>query len=379
VSEKRDYYECLGVERNAAADELKKAYRKKAMKYHPDRNPDNDEAEAKFKEINEAYEILSDSEKRNLYDQFGHAGVNQNAGGGGGGGFGGGFGGFEDIFSEVFGGGFGGFSSGRSGRRGPRKGADVQVEATLKFEEAAFGTTREVEYYRTEECTTCHGNGAEPGSKVTTCSQCNGKGEVRYAQRSLFGESISVRECDKCKGKGEVPETPCHTCKGHGIIKKKKRMDIKIPEGVDNGSVITVRGEGQLGSKGGPRGDLYIVLRVREHEFFQRDGNHVIYEMHITFAQATLGAEVTVPTLDGKVKYKIQEGTQSGTVFRLKGKGIPVLNGYGKGDQYVKVIVDVPTKLNDKQKETLREYATEMGEYNDKPKGFFDKVKDALS
>jgi molecular chaperone DnaJ len=379
VSDKRDYYEVLGVEKGVSEQDLKKAYRKKAMKYHPDRNADNPEAEDKFKEVNEAYEVLSDGEKRNLYDQFGHAGVNQNAGGQGYGGFGGqGFGGFEDIFGDLFG---GGFSSGRRSN-GPKRGADVRVDLTINFEDAAFGVKKDIEFLRTEECTTCHGDGAEPGTNTSTCTECNGQGQVRYAQRSLFGETIQVRECDKCHGKGKTFDTPCHTCKGHGKIRKKKKMSVELPAGVDNGSVMSLRGEGQLGSKGGPRGDVKVVIRVKEHKLFVRDGNHVMYELHITFAQATLGAEVVVPTLEGKVKYKITPGTQSGTMFRLKGKGIPVLNGYGKGDQYVKVIVDIPTKLNDEQKESLTNYAISMGEkaeFSSKPKGFFNKVKDALS
>ncbi len=378
MSDKRDYYEVLGVEKGVSEQDLKRAYRKMAMKYHPDRNAENKEAEEKFKEVNEAYEVLSDAEKRNLYDQFGHAGVNQNAGGGfGGGGFEG-FGGFEDIFGDLFG---GGFSSGRRSN-GPKRGADIRVDLTLSFEEAAFGVKTDVEFLRTEECSTCHGEGAEPGTKSSTCPDCNGQGQVRYAQRSLFGETIQVRECDRCKGKGKVYDTPCHTCKGHGKIRKKKKISVDIPAGVDNGSVLSLRGEGQLGSKGGPRGDVKVVMHVKDHKLFVRDGNHVMYELHITFAQAALGAEVVVPTLEGKVKYKIAPGTQSGTMFRLKGKGIPVLNGYGKGDQYVKVIVDVPTKLNDEHKSKLVEYAESMGEdinFSSKPKGFFNKVKDALS
>lgn len=377
MSDKRDYYDTLGVEKGVSEQELKKAYRKKAMKYHPDRNADNPEAEGKFKEVNEAYEVLSDAEKRNLYDQFGHAGVNQNAGGHGG--FGGqGFGGFEDIFGDLFG---GGFSQGRRSN-GPKRGADIRVDITIDFEEAAFGVKQDIEFLRTEECSTCDGEGAEPGTKTSTCPDCNGQGQVRYAQRSLFGETIQVRECERCHGKGKTYDTPCHTCKGHGKIRKKKKMAIELPAGVDSGSVLSLRGEGQLGAKGGPRGDVKVVVRVRDHKLFVRDGNHVMYELHISFAQATLGAEVIVPTLEGKVKYKITPGTQSGTMFRLKGKGIPVLNGYGKGDQYVKVIVDIPTKLNDEQKQNLTDYAVSMGEKNEfssKPKGFFNKVKEALS
>jgi molecular chaperone DnaJ len=389
--DKRDYYEVLGVARGASEDEIKKAFRKLAMKYHPDKNPDNKEAEAKFKEINEAYEVLSDSEKRNLYDQFGHAGVNQNTGGyGGAGGFGD-FGGFEDILNEMFGGGFGGFRS--SGRRsGPAKGADLRVDLTLTFVEAAFGVEKTIEFYRTEECHTCGGTGAEAGSNVSTCAQCGGSGEVKYAQRSLFGETISVRPCSACGGSGKTIDKPCHTCKGKGKVKKKRTIDIKIPAGVSGGNQMTLRDEGDLGSKGGPRGDVYVVLKVLNHDLFKRDGNDIFCDIEITYTQAVLGDEIIVPTLDGKVSYKIPEGTPSGKTFRLKGKGVPVLNGYGRGDQYVRVIVKIPSKLNEKQREALKAYAQAMGEKlesektesakgeNSKgDKKFFEKVKDAFN
>ena len=274
---KRDYYEALGVESNADEVELKKAYRKLAMKYHPDKNPGDDEAEQNFKEINEAYEVLSDTEKRRYYDQFGHAGVNQNAGGGGGG-FQGGFGGFEDIF-DMFGGGRS--SSGRR-RNGPTKGADVRVDITIAFDKSATGVKQDIEFYRTEDCPTCNGSGAEPGSGVNTCHQCHGAGEVRYAQRTLFGESISVRTCDVCGGSGEVPDKACHTCKGKKKVKKKKKIQISIPAGVDNGSILSLRGEGDLGTKGGPRGDVHIVIRVQKHKIFTRDGNDLYQELHIS-------------------------------------------------------------------------------------------------
>jgi molecular chaperone DnaJ len=355
------------------------------MKYHPDKNPDNAESEAKFKEINEAYEILSDHEKRSLYDQFGHAGVNQNGGGGGfggAGGFSGGFGGggFEDILSEMFGGGFGGSSSQR--RNGPKKGQDLRVDVTLTFEEAAFGVDKEIEYYRTEDCPTCDGTGGAEGSKVTTCSKCGGSGELRYAQRSLFGESISVRECDACRGTGEVFDETCNTCKGKAKVKKKKTMNINIPAGVYNGAQLSLRSEGDLGSKGGPRGDIYVVIRVMPHKIFKRDGNDVFLNIDITYTQAVLGAEITVPTLDGKVSYKIPPATTSGKTFKLKGKGIHELNAYGRGDQYVKVIVKIPSNLNDKQKEALKNFALSMGEdvseLGKSGKNLFNKVKESF-
>ncbi len=387
---KSDYYELLGVDKGADEGELKKAYRKLAMQYHPDRNPDNKEAEAKFKEINEAYEVLSDPEKRRLYDQFGHAGVNQNMGAGGGG-FSGfdGFGGFEDIINEMFGGGFG-FSSSSSRRNGPRKGADTRVDITLTFEEAAFGVKKTIEYLRTEECDVCHGAGNEPGTETHTCSACNGKGEIRYSQRSLFGESISVKVCPTCKGKGETFDTPCHQCKGHGKIKKRISKEVDIPAGVFHGANMQIRGEGDLGQNGGPRGDVIVVLRVTPHKQFTRDGNDIYFDLTISYAQAVLGAEVMVPTLDGKAKFVIPEGTPSGKQFKLKGKGVPVLNGYGRGDQYVKVSVEIPRGLNKKQKELLEAFDAEMTgkkpstEDSPKPKkkndkGFFDKMKDVLS
>ena len=392
---KSDYYELLGVERNADDAELKKAYRKLAMKYHPDRNPDNKDAEAKFKEINEAYEILSDPEKRRLYDQFGHAGVNQNMGAGGG--FSGfdGFGGFEDIISEMFGGGFG-FGSSSRGRNAARKGKDIRVDITLDFEEAAFGKKQTLEYLRTEECDVCHGAGNKPGTGTHTCSSCNGTGEVRYSQRSLFGESISVKQCPTCKGKGETFDEACHQCKGHGIIKKRHTKDIDIPAGVFHGANMQLRGEGDLGQNGGPRGDVIVVLRVKPHKFFTREDNDIFYELWISYSQAVLGAEVLVPTLDGKAKFSIPEGTPSGKQFKLKGKGVPVLNGYGRGDQYVRINVEIPTGLNKKQKEALLAFNEELtgkkatpsvdtdenktikGKKNN-DKNFFDKIKDSLS
>ena len=376
---KRDYYEILGVDRNADESELKKAYRKKAMKYHPDRNNGDTGSEEKFKEINEAYEVLSDKEKRNMYDQFGHAGVNQQGGPGGGGFSGQGFGGFEDIINEMFG---GGFSAGtRSSRNRPRKGKSVQVNVTVSFKEAATGVKKDIEFYRTEECGTCGGSGAEPGSSSHTCDKCDGSGEIRYRQRSLFGESISVKTCDKCNGTGTVYDTPCHTCKGHGKVKKSKKIEVDIPAGIYHGAKMSIRGEGNLGSKGGPRGDVYVVVSVKSHEIFKRDGDDVFCEIPITFTQAALGADIVVPTLDGKISITVAPGTQSGKQYRLKNKGFPVLNGYGKGNQYVRVKVEVPKNLNSKQKELLKQFEEES-DANDgytQRDNFFEKVKNLFS
>ena len=351
-----------------------------AMKYHPDKNQGDKDSEEHFKEVNEAYEVLSDPQKRRTYDQFGHAGFS--GGGFGQGGFSGGqgFGGFEDIFGDIFGdmfgGGFGG--AGRSSRKtGPRKGADMRLRMELKFEEAAFGIEREISLQREEECDTCHGSGAKPGTSTTTCPTCNGTGEVRQTTRTPFGNMINVAPCPNCQGAGTIIEHKCETCYGQGRVKKAKKINVKIPAGVDDGATIKMSGEGQLGHKGGPRGDLYIIINVIPHKLFERDGYNVYLEMPITFVQAALGDEVEVPTLDGKVKYKIPEGTQSGTVFRLRGKGIPHLRSTQRGDQLVKVSVEVPKKLSDKQKDLLRDFAKETGtEVNEQSRNFFDKVRD---
>lgn len=375
---KRDYYEVLGVDRGASADDIKRAYRKLAMKYHPDRNPGDKEAEEKFKEVNEAYEVLSSPEKKQRYDQFGHAGVNGNGAGGFDGGFSGFTGGFEDIFGDFFNM-FGGGGSTRR-RTGPQKGADVKYEATISFEEAAFGTEKTVEFHRYDNCDTCHGSGAAPGSAKKFCQHCQGKGEIRYAQRSPLGQIINVKTCPQCNGEGEIIEQPCSTCKGSGKVRKKKKIKVKIPAGVDTGMVIPIRGEGEAGSKGGPAGDLYVVINVLPHQLFTRDGLDIICEIPITFVQAALGDELEVPTLEGKVKYKVPEGTQSGTIFRLRNKGIVSPKGYGKGDQYVKIIVEVPKKLSERQKDILRQFAQESGEdVHEQRKSFFEKVKDAFS
>ncbi len=376
---KRDYYDVLGISRDAGEQDIKKAYRKLAMKYHPDRNPDNKDAEEKFKEVNEAYEILSSPEKKRRYDQFGHAGVDGNNAGGFGG-FGGfsGFGGFDGMFGDIFDMFGGGFTSAR-GSRGPQKGADLQYEITITFEEAAFGTDKEIEFYRNDTCNICDGTGAKPGTSTSVCSKCNGTGEMQTVTRTPLGQMIRTSICDRCGGEGTIIETPCSKCGGKGRIKKQRKLKVKIPAGVNTGSIISMRGEGESGIKGGPRGDLYVAINVLPHKIFKRDGYDVICEMPITFVQAALGDELEVPTLEGKVKYKMPEGTQSGTVFRLRSKGIVNPRGYGKGDQYVRVIIEVPKKLSEGQKDILRKFAAESGEeiYEQK-KTFLNKVKDVF-
>ncbi len=381
--QKRDYYEVLGVSKGASDDEIKRAYRKLAKKYHPDMNPGDKEAEAKFKEVNEAYSILSDSEKRARYDQFGHAGVDPNYGAGG---PGGGFGGFDmgdidlgDIFGSFFGGGFGGFGGSTSSRRnGPQKGESLRASLTISFEEAAFGCEKEINLNRTEECEACHGSGAEPGTTAETCPDCRGTGVVRVQQRTGGFAFSSTAPCSRCRGTGKIIHTPCKACGGSGSVKKSKRVTVSIPAGIDDGQAISLRGQGNAGKNGGPAGDLIVAVHVKPHPQFHRDGTTVLYEQPVTFYQAVMGAELEIPTIDGKVKYNLPAGTQTGTTFRLRGKGIPELRGRGRGDQYVTVRVQVPTSLNGEQKEALRAFAEAMGE--DVPeesglKGFFDKHK----
>ncbi len=382
MAEKKDYYEILGIDRNATDEDIKKAYRKLAKKYHPDLNPGDKAAEAKFKEINEAYEVLSDPKKREQYDRFGHAGMDGSGFGGfeGFGGFGGfedfDFGGIGDIFESFFGG--TGFGRSRS-RSGPQKGADLKYTVEISFEEAAFGTEKEISVNRMETCNVCGGSGAKPGTSPTTCTACNGTGQIQYRQSTPFGQFVNVKTCHVCQGEGKVITNPCPRCNGKGKVRKKVNIKVRIPAGIDDGQTISLRGEGEAGTRGGPPGDLFIFVKVRPHALFKRQGNDVICEIPITFVQAALGGELIVPTLDGKVKYTIPEGTQSGTVFRLRGKGIPYLRGSGRGDQYVKVFVEVPKKLNEKQKNALKAFAELLGdEVHEQRKGFFDKMKDAL-
>ena len=355
---KRDYYEVLGVQKGAADDEIKKAYRKLAKQYHPDLNPGDKAAETKFKEVNEAYEVLSDKDKRARYDQFGFAGVDPNFGGGAGGGnpYAGGAGGFDfsDIFDSFFGG-FGG-SARRANPNAPRRGTDVEANVVVSFEEAAKGCKKKVTYHQIESCPDCGGSGAQKGTSPKSCPNCGGSGQVRINQRTPFGVVQSVGTCDRCGGRGKIIETPCRTCDGKGRLRRQKTIEITIPAGIDDDQLLNVGGTGNAGANGGPSGDLHVYVSVRPHAIFKRRGNDVWCEMPITFTQAALGADVTVPTLDGKVQYHVHEGTQPGDVFKLKGKGIQSLNGRGRGDQYVQVTVEVPKNLTKRQKELLAEF-----------------------
>ncbi len=384
MADKRDYYEVLGVEKSASADEIKKAYRKKAKQYHPDLNPGNAEAEAKFKEANEAYEVLSDDQKKARYDQFGHAGVDPNYGAGGGG-----FGGFGDdidlgdIFSSFFGGG-GGFGGGfgggsrRANPNAPRRGEDLQSTVTISFEEAAKGCKRKVDVNRIEVCSECDGSGAQKGTSPTTCPECHGSGQVTAQQRTPFGVIQTQKACSRCGGKGKIVENPCQKCRGRGRVSKHSALEINIPAGIDDRQTLNVRGEGNKGINGGPAGDLHVTVHVRPHPFFERDGVDVWCDVHVTFVQAALGDTLMVPTLDGKVKYDIPAGTQPGSVYVLKGKGIQNLHTKMRGNQLVRIIVDVPTKLSSDQKDALLKFNEAMGgskPEDDEKKGFFGKKR----
>ena len=369
---KRDYYEVLGVSKGASEDEIKKAYKKLARKYHPDMNPGDKEAEEKFKEVNEANEVLSDPEKKARYDQFGFAGVDPNYGAGGaGGGYGGGFdfGELGDIFGSFFGGGFGG---GQARRNGPQRGESIRASVSVTFKEAAFGCEKEVTIQRSEQCTTCKGNGCAPGTTPEICPDCHGSGVVQVQQRTPMGVFASSRPCQRCHGTGKIIHQPCTDCGGTGAVRKRKTIKINIPAGIDHGQTISLRGQGNAGKNGGPAGDLLITVMVQPHELFRREGNDVCCEAPITFSQAVLGATLEIPTIDGQVKYDIPEGTQTGTVFRLRGKGIPVLNGRGRGDQYVTVTIETPRGLNREQRDALKKFDAALGEGNyEKRKSFF--------
>ena len=375
---KRDYYEVLGVQKGASEEEIKKAYKKMARKYHPDLNPGDKDAEEKFKEVNEAYEVLSDSEKKARYDQFGHAGVDPNFGAGGGG-YGGGagfdFGDLGDIFGSFFGGGFGGGQT-RRNPNAPQRGESIRMNLTISFEEAAFGCEKELELDRYESCETCHGSGAAPGTSPETCPDCGGSGVVQTRRQTPMGVFASTAPCSRCGGRGKIIKEPCKDCRGSGMVRRRRKIQASVPAGIDNGQTISIRGQGHAGKNGGPEGDLLVTITVRPHELFRREGTSVLCEAPITFPQAVLGAELEIPTIDGKVKYDIPEGTQSGTTFRLKGKGIPALNGRGRGDQYVTVYIETPRNLNREQKEALKKFAEAVGENNyEERKSFFRKFK----
>ncbi len=376
---KRDYYEVLGVNKNATEDELKKAYRKLAKKYHPDANPDNKaEAEAKFKEVNEAYETLSDPQKRKMYDQFGPDGP-QGFNGGAGGPFGGqngyysyttsgfdGFGDFGDlgdIFSSFFGGGFGGGRSSSRKQNGPRKGADLNLHIDITFEQAFLGVEKEITITRNEECQVCHGTGAKPGTSVTKCPTCNGTGQIRQVQNTILGQMQTTRTCTNCHGTGEVIKEPCENCRGKGTVRKQPKIKVKIPAGIDDGQTVVLRGEGEPGEKGGPKGDLYITVRLKKHSIYSRKGNNVYCEVPITITQAALGAELEIPMVDGsKEKYKIPEGTQTGTKFAIRGKGFKSVTSSSVGDFVFTVNVQTPKRLSKEQRELLVQLAKTMNE-----------------
>ena len=369
----KDYYATLGLEKGASDDEIKRAFRKLAIKYHPDKNQGNKEAEEKFKDINEAYQVLSDPEKKARYDQFGTADFDGS--GFGSGGFGGfdfsDMGGFGDIFESFFG---GGGSSRR--RNGPTKGADIEYTLNLTFEEAVFGVEKEITVNRNENCESCKGSGAKPGTSPKTCPTCNGAGQVRVQRQTPLGSFVSTSVCDRCGGKGTIVETPCSSCSGRGSVRKSRKIKVNGPAGVDTGNVMPLRGQGEHGSNGGPAGDLYIRINVSGSRKFERRGNDIYIDTHISMGKAALGVEITVPTVDGDVKYTIPAGTQSGTLFRLKGKGVPRVNSTGRGDQYVKVIVDIPKNLNEKQTEALKAFMEACGESVDGESGHKKGIKD---
>ncbi len=366
---KRDYYEVLGVEKNAGADELKKAYRKLAREYHPDVNKSPDASE-KFKEAKEAYDVLSDDQKRAQYDRFGHVDPSQ-------GGFGGGaqdFGGFGDIFDMFFGGG-----GQRRNPNAPQRGNDLQYSLTIEFKEAVFGKEMDIQIPRTEECDHCHGSGAKPGTKPETCGTCRGTGQQEVVQNTAFGRIVNRRVCQACNGTGKLIREKCAECRGAGKVKRTRKIHVRIPAGVDDGAQLRVSGEGEAGLRGGPPGDLYIVIRVKAHDFFEREGDDIYCEVPLTYAQAALGDEIEIPTLTEKVKLKIPAGTQTGTFFRLKGKGVPHLRGSGQGDQHVRVTIVTPTGLTDEQRDLLRQFAKLGGEQgHSESQSLFDRFKKAF-
>ena len=381
AQEKRDYYEVLGVSKGASEDEIKKAYKKLARKYHPDMNPGDKEAEEKFKEVNEANEVLSDPEKKARYDQFGFAGVDPSYGGGAGaggygaGGYGAGgfdFGDLGDIFGSFFGGGFGGAQ--RRNPNAPQRGESIRANVTISFTEAAFGCEKEIAVDRSEQCPTCKGNGCAAGTTPEVCPTCRGTGTVQVRRQTPMGVFASSAPCTKCGGTGRIIHQPCPDCRGQGAVRKRRSIKVTIPAGIDDGQTISLRGQGHAGKNGGPNGDLLINIMVQPPELVHREGTSVFCEAPITYAQAVLGGTLEIPTIDGKVKYDIPEGTQTGSVFRLRGKGIPVLNGRGRGDQYVTVTIETPKNLNKEQKEALKKFSDLLGESNyEKHRSFFKK------
>lgn len=379
MAEKRDYYEVLGIDKGASDDEIKKAYRQAAKKYHPDLNPGDKEAEAKFKEVNEAYEVLSDRDKKSRYDQFGHAGVDPNFGAGGGPSGYGGFEGFDmdlgDLFGNIFGGGFGGGR--RSDPNAPRRGTDTQVNLNLSFEEAAKGCRRTVKVPIIDVCFDCSGSGAKKGTSPKTCPVCGGRGSVTQVQRTPFGQMQTQRACDRCRGTGRILENPCPTCSGKGRVRRTKEIEVTVPAGIADQQILSVGGQGNAGTNGGPAGDLRVVVSVRPHPLFERNGYDVSCEVPITYVQAALGAEIVVPTLDGKVNLKIRDGTQPGDEYKLKGRGIQYLRGSGRGDQYVRIKIEVPRGLSGEQKKKLQAFDASLSDSNYKERrSFFDKLKD---
>jgi len=373
MAAKRDYYEVLGLGRNASEDEIKKAFRRLARQYHPDVNKEKG-AEARFKEINEAYEVLGDAQKRAAYDRFGHAGVQGGMGAGAGNPFEGfGFGSVNDIFEQLF-------NSATAARRtGSQRGQDLRYELTISFEEAVRGCQKEIEIPRWETCATCRGSGSQPGASTARCPNCQGTGEIRRVQQSIFGQFVNVMVCDRCRGEGRIITTPCERCHGQGRVRNVRRVTVNIPAGVDDGINVRVTGEGEAPPRGGAPGNLYVALTVKPHEYFKRQGNDITYELPISFAEAAMGAEVEAPTLDGKEKLKIPAGTQSGRVFRIKGQGVPVVHSTARGDELVVVKVVTPQTLTARQKELLREFAEIERQQNERGQAnFFDKIKDAF-
>ncbi|TAK32713.1 MAG: molecular chaperone DnaJ [Chloroflexota bacterium] len=370
---KRDYYEVLGVRREATEEEIKKAFRRLAFQYHPDRNR-ADDAHEKFKEINEAYEVLSDGQKRSTYDRFGHSGSPNMGGFEGFSGFGG-FGGFGDIFESFFGG------ASTSARHGPHRGSDLRYDVTIDFEEAVFGCEKEIEIARTEVCSACHGARSEPGSNPARCPNCNGSGEVRRIHQSVFGQFVNVAMCERCQGEGRVITNPCQHCRGTGREERVRRISVRIPAGVDGSSQVRISGEGEAGAAGGPAGNLYVGINVRPHKEFKRQGNQIIYDLPVNFAQAALGDEIEVPTVDGSTTVKIPAGIQSGMVIVLRGKGVPNLRGGGRGDQLVQVHVVTPHNLTDQQRKLFQDLAKSLGQARlpHEDRSFFEKLKDTIA